>query len=79
MDTNPVYAVSTAGTVKMDDNPAYHTMTTNSRSGFGVYYYENIINDWNVKSCICCGLTLCKFNLCDKLHKINKDTFKVLL
>jgi len=45
MDTNPVYALSTADTVKMDDNPAYHTMTTNSRAGSGVHYYENIIND----------------------------------
>jgi len=53
MDTNPAYAVSTAGTIKMEDNPAYQTMTTNPRGGGAVsgvnYYYEDIINDQNVK------------------------------
>ncbi|XP_065912153.1 uncharacterized protein [Dysidea avara] len=51
MDTNPAYAVSTAGTVKMEGNPAYQTMTTNPGGGVGreLYYYEDIINDRNVK------------------------------
>ncbi|XP_065894750.1 mucin-22-like isoform X2 [Dysidea avara] len=53
MDTNPAYAVSTAGTVKVEDNPAYQTMTTNPGGGGGagreIYYYEDIINDRNVK------------------------------
>jgi len=63
MNTNPAYAVSTAGTVKMQDNPAYQTMTTNPGGGggavSGVNYYEDIMwtkceND--SKSCICCAL-----------------------
>jgi len=54
MDTNPAYAVSTAGTVKMEDNTAYQTMTTNpgGRGGgavSGVDYYDDIIDDQNVK------------------------------
>ena len=51
MDTNPAYAVSTAGTVKMEGNPAYQTTTTNpgGGAGRGLYYYEDIINDRNVK------------------------------
>jgi len=47
MDTN---AVSTAGTVKMEDSSAYQTMTTNpggggGGAGSGVNYYEDIINE----------------------------------
>jgi len=53
MDTNPAYAVSTAGTIKMEDNPAYKTMTANhggrGEAGSRVSYYEDIINDQNVK------------------------------
>ena len=54
MNTNPAYAVSTAGTVKMEDNPAYQTMTTNpggggGGAGIGGSYYEDIIDDRNVK------------------------------
>ena len=54
MDTNPAYTVSTAGTIKMEDNSAYQTMTTNSggRGGgavSGVNYYEDIIVDRKVK------------------------------
>jgi len=53
MDTNPAYALSTAGTIKMEDNPAYQTMTSNpgggGGAGSGVNYYEDIINDRNVK------------------------------
>jgi len=47
MDTNPAYVVSTAGTVKMEDNPAYQTITTNpgggGGAGSGVIYYEDIM------------------------------------
>jgi len=53
METNPAYAVSIAGTIKMEDNPAYRTMTTNPGGGggavSGVYYYDDIIDDRNVK------------------------------
>ena len=46
MDTNPAYAESTGGIVKMEDNPAYQTMTTNpGGAGRGIVYYEDIIND----------------------------------
>jgi len=51
MDTNPAYAVTSA--INMEDNPAYQTMTTNpgggGGAGSGVNYYEDIINDRNVK------------------------------
>ena len=47
MDTNPAYSVSTTGTVKMEDNPAYQTMTINpgggGGAGGGVNYYEDIM------------------------------------
>ena len=54
MDTNPAYAISTAGTIKMEDNPAYQTMTTNpggggGGAGSGVNYYEDVIVDRKVK------------------------------
>jgi len=53
MDTNPAYAVSTTGAVKMENNPAYETVATNPVGGGGagseVNYYEDIINDQNVK------------------------------
>ena len=51
IDTNPAYAASTAGTVKMEDNPAYQTVPTNpgGEVGSGCIYYEYIIIDSNVK------------------------------
>ena len=52
VDTNPAYAVSNK--VNIEDNPAYQSMTTNPEgvqggAGSGVNYYEDIINDRNVK------------------------------
>ena len=52
MVTYPADAVTS--TIKMEDNPAYQTMTTNpggggGGAGSGVNYYEDIINDRNVK------------------------------
>jgi len=42
MDTNPAYTVSTAGVVRMEEDPAYHSKTTNpggQGTGSGVDYY----------------------------------------
>ena len=51
MDTNPAYVVTNA--INMEDNPVHQTMTTNpgggGGTGSGVNYYEDIINDRNVK------------------------------
>ncbi|XP_065912099.1 fibronectin-like isoform X2 [Dysidea avara] len=53
MDTNPAYTVPTTGTIKMEENPAYQTITINpgggGGAGGGVNYYEDIIIDKNVK------------------------------
>jgi len=53
MDTNPAYAVTS--TINMENNPAYKTVITNPGGGeevgavSGVNYYEDIIDDRNVK------------------------------